>query len=770
MALQRNPDTILWMTLDDETLLSMTYDPKQNVVAWAKHLLQIGEGQADVSELSGYGPTNYPLLQTTTAQADPGLTETTEISTWDEFEAIFSPSNIQSITNSGGKPLVTTTSPHGLTAPGWVQIAFTHVYDAALLIDSVPSPTEVIINTAYIEDRGTGGWIGNTTDINITGNYYLSADLDASETAVAGYRNYDDAYGSDIGWMMFPFRLRGTLDGNGYKITNFYQAATQDMGTAKNATYGGLFYEISSTGKVANLTVEGADITCRWGGVFAFWTWGSTEIYNCHTSGDLEIVVNAAGYTHYVGGFIGFSPASLGGGSVYDSTADVSVVCTDSGNQPATLYVGGFKGFSDNATIIHNCYVTGTVDSSAFTGVTTQATGGFVGFISDTGNTIDYCYVTGNVLGDSNVGGFIGSHGSSTTITKCYVTGNVTGSGSNIGGFTGVVVGIWVSNCYAWGDVSGGSNVGGFIGHGFSGGAFYSYSIGIVSGSSDVGGFMGKYTVGGTGIDCYWDTETSGTETSAAGAGHITTWLKTRSNYADTWDFDTIWDMDEILWSDSSFGIGCNSVCVIPSLTEDEVWISIGRVVNGTLVRYIERLKPRKWTDQEDMFYVDSGLTYDGASTTTITGLDHIEGETVAILADGSIQPTKVVSNGSITLSEAASVVQVGLPYTYKLKPMRMDLQTRKGTSKGSIKKFAEVVVSFENTLNARYSDGIDTYDWDWRETSAEYSTPPDLVTGDKVAVADGGFDVEDSFQIEGNDPTPCTVRAIVPRVEVTGR
>jgi hypothetical protein len=100
---------------------------------------------------------------------------------------------------------------------------------------------------------------------------------------------------------------------------------------------------------------------------------------------------------------------------------------------------------------------------------------------------------------------------------------------------------------------------------------------------------------------------------------------------------------------------------------------------------------------------------------------------------------------------------------------MRMD-QNINGTSKGSVKKITEAVVSFENTLNARYGDGTDTYDWNWRETSAEYSTPPDLVTGDKVAVADGGFDVEDSFQIEGNDPCPCTVRAIIPRVEVTGR
>jgi hypothetical protein len=101
---------------------------------------------------------------------------------------------------------------------------------------------------------------------------------------------------------------------------------------------------------------------------------------------------------------------------------------------------------------------------------------------------------------------------------------------------------------------------------------------------------------------------------------------------------------------------------------------------------------------------------------------------------------------------------------------MRMDQNTRQGTSKGSIKKIAEAVISFYQTLNAKYGDGTDTYKIKWREASHEYSSPPDLFTGDKVVVGDGGFSVEDPFEIEGSDPLPCAVRAIIPRLEVTGR
>ncbi len=214
------------------------------------------------------------------------------------------------------------------------------------------------------------------------------------------------------------------------------------------------------------------------------------------------------------------------------------------------------------------------------------------------------------------------------------------------------------------------------------------------------------------------------------------------------------------------------SVAVIPvSEKEDEVWITVERTVNSSTVRYIERLKPHDWgDDMEDMFFVDSGLTYDSTATTTITGLSHLEGETVAILGDGAVLPTQAVSSGAITLSESVSVAQVGLPFKYILKPMRMDQNTRRGTSKGSIKKIAEAVISFYKTLNAQYGDGTTTYDIPWREATAEYTTPPDLVTGDKLVVADGGFSVEDPFQIEGSDPMACSVRAIIPRLEQTGR
>jgi hypothetical protein len=136
-----------------------------------------------------------------------------------------------------------------------------------------------------------------------------------------------------------------------------------------------------------------------------------------------------------------------------------------------------------------------------------------------------------------------------------------------------------------------------------------------------------------------------------------------------------------------------------------------------------------------------------------------------------TVYDTEVVdSSGEITLMtlspHAHNFVRkahAGLPYRYKLKPMRLDLVTQSGTAMGSIKKIAEAVISFLNTLKAKY--GADT---DSLKDIDEFGST--LYTGDVIANLDSGFESEDSILISGNDPMPCTVRSIIPRVEKTGR
>jgi len=215
------------------------------------------------------------------------------------------------------------------------------------------------------------------------------------------------------------------------------------------------------------------------------------------------------------------------------------------------------------------------------------------------------------------------------------------------------------------------------------------------------------------------------------------------------------------------------SVAVVPASGADEVWISIVRAIDGLNKVYIEKFESRVLDiRKENSFFVDSGIIYNSILTDVITGLDHLEDKIVAILADGEVLDQQRVVDGEITLSTQASNVRVGLPYTSVATPMRMDLGLSTGTTHGSIKKISEIVFSFHDTLNAKYGVDIDSlFDINWDRVGLKNTSKIEgLFTGDIVVAFDGGFDIDDTLVITQSDPLPCTVRAIIPRMEVTGR
>lgn len=255
-------------------------------------------------------------------------------------------------------------------------------------------------------------------------------------------------------------------------------------------------------------------------------------------------------------------------------------------------------------------------------------------------------------------------------------------------------------------------------------------------------------------------------------------------------------EQNVVAWADHPIDDKIQSVCVIPEDDEDEIWLSIFRTIAGETVTYesatvtyesetvtlvdyviyIEKMMPRIFgTELKNAFFVDSGITATNTpASVTITGLTHLIGETVTVLGDGTVYtPTAVVdSSGEVTISTAVSTAQVGLPFTYKLEPMRPDVAGAGGTTHGSIVKVPEMGISFLNTMNAKYGVDDDTlYAVDW--TNARWTNNTEitgLFTGDVVVVVNGGFTLENNLIISGSDPLPATVRALIPKMEVTGR
>ena len=226
-------------------------------------------------------------------------------------------------------------------------------------------------------------------------------------------------------------------------------------------------------------------------------------------------------------------------------------------NRPSTSPVGLFGKIYYGAVIQNLGLVSVNITGSNYSGA-------LVGQIYRYATVLN-CYSTGSVSGGAGsiIGGLIGQiHNydclyQNLTISKCYSTCNVSGSSTVLGGLIGEAISYWgnlycgpviITDCYAMGSVTGAGNVGGFIGGiNDSYATDYRsrveirncYSKGLVTASSNAGGFAGyasAYPVTG----CYWDTQTSGQATSAAGTGKTTVQMNTQSTFSG-WDFSSTW-------------------------------------------------------------------------------------------------------------------------------------------------------------------------------------------------------------------------------------
>lgn len=203
------------------------------------------------------------------------------------------------------------------------------------------------------------------------------------------------------------------------------------------------------------------------------------------------------------------------------------------------------------------------------------------------------------------------------------------------------------------------------------------------------------------------------------------------------------------------------SVEAIPISDKDQTWVVVKRTINGSTVRNIEYFDEDAWVgatkfDQWNQLNTDSSLVYNSTATTTITGLSHLEGEEVAVVADGAVHPNRTVSSGSITLERSATEVEVGLAYTTDVDTVRPELQTDQGTIQGVIKGWASINARFLNTIGGTINGEL-----------VETRLPPDLMDNeppvytDDFEVTNLGYDKHARINIKQTQPYPLTVLSI---------
>lgn len=191
------------------------------------------------------------------------------------------------------------------------------------------------------------------------------------------------------------------------------------------------------------------------------------------------------------GGLVGYSAGSIENCHVTGLTMDMNA---QDGGIAGAYWIGGLVGALDGTQLINECSVSGSITEKAGRG----SIGGLIGELGEEAKiTYSRSNVTVNVKADyyggADVGGFIGkgngNKNAETVIRNCYATGNVTG-GTYAGGFAGSLWGLNIKNCYASGNVSQASAaMASFVGTDAAAGYAYGsitncFTTGIVTGSS----------------------------------------------------------------------------------------------------------------------------------------------------------------------------------------------------------------------------------------------------------------------------------------------
>lgn len=212
------------------------------------------------------------------------------------------------------------------------------------------------------------------------------------------------------------------------------------------------------------------------------------------------------------------------------------------------------------------------------------------------------------------------------------------------------------------------------------------------------------------------------------------------------------------------------SVAVISQDGEDVPYFVVNRTINGQTKRYIERMHTRLISAVEDAFFVDSGLSYSGSAATEISGLHHLEGETVVALADGNVVRDLTVTNGAVTLPDAAETVHIGLAYTADIRTLGVDMTTKEtGTQQGRKKRISSPVLRVENTRGL-FVGPTETKLVEWKQPRATtWDAAIPLYTGDIAQQIKAHWGTEGDIWIRQSDPLPMTILSIMPEVTVNG-
>jgi hypothetical protein len=165
---------------------------------------------------------------------------------------------------------------------------------------------------------------------------------------------------------------------------------------------------------------------------------------------------------------------------------------------------------------------------------------------------------------------------------------------------------------------------------------------------------------------------------------------------------------------------------------------------------------------------VQCGLEYEGEEADTFSNLDHLEGETISVFADGAVHPDVVVENGSVTLEYGVERAVFGLSYKATIKTVDLGQSGEQGTTQTRIGHISKVTVRLHRSLGCIVGNGTTQDTISFRTSAMPMGESPDLFTGDKEVMFPSGHVKNKYIVIEQEQPLPLMVLGLFPKMQVS--
>jgi|TARA_Y100000289_G_scaffold29909_1_gene29618 hypothetical protein len=225
-------------------------------------------------------------------------------------------------------------------------------------------------------------------------------------------------------------------------------------------------------------------------------------------------------------------------------------------------------------------------------------------------------------------------------------------------------------------------------------------------------------------------------------------------------------NQEVIGWSRLTTNGDIISGAAVSGTSDDSIWLCVNRGTTDSPIYCVEKFKPVRDLD----WFVDSGVTATGTNITSVSGLNHLEGKTVQVVADGNFHSEQTVSSGSITIDKQSSTIIAGLKYDSIMRTLPIEPTLAQRLPNSRVKGLTKAILRFRNTKGAKVG-----------EFNKQLSNLPVLntsdITGQPINVETGQFKFfirndwtnEKILEVKQDLPYPMTVISLALWVDAEG-